>query len=168
MLPLCVHVGSRELVTVCVAYVGTKSTKPDLSLVNVGGSMGLITMWDDLGDEAYDGTEGGVPEDLWGALPHVDFVPLNDRVLVKREDAATMTKGGLVLPEEGKTKPTTALVLAVGTGHILPDGRVRPLTVKRGDRVVFGKYNGEDVTVGDKTFLLLQEKDIYGIVGGAS
>lgn len=116
-------------------------------------------------DEAYDGAEGGVPEDLWGKLPRVDFVPLNDRVLVKREEAATMTKGGLVLPTNEKERPTTALVLAVGTGHILPDGRVRPLTVKRGDRVTFGKYNGEEIKVGEADYTLLKEADIYGIMG---
>lgn len=90
--------------------------------------------------------------------------PLYDRVLVKRVDSETTTKGGLIIPDTAKEKPLEGEVVAVGNGRVLDDGSVRALTVKAGDRVLFAKYAETEVKVGSDTFLLLREEDLLGIV----
>lgn len=90
--------------------------------------------------------------------------PLFDRVLVKRVDEPTRTKGGLFLPETAKEKPVEGIVLAVGTGKSLDGGKVNPLTVQPGDRVAFGKYAGTEIKVNGEDRLILREDDILGIV----
>lgn len=90
--------------------------------------------------------------------------PLYDRVLVKRVDSETTTKGGLIIPDTAKEKPLEGEVVAVGNGRVLEDGSVRALTVKAGDRVLFAKYAETEVKVGGDTFLLLREDDLLGIV----
>ena len=90
--------------------------------------------------------------------------PLHDRVLVKRVDSETTTKGGIIIPENAKEKPLEGEVVAVGNGRILEDGTVRPLTVKAGDRVLFAKYAETEVKVGADTLLLLREDDLLGIL----
>ena len=90
--------------------------------------------------------------------------PLYDRVLVKRIDAETTTKGGLIIPDNAKEKPLEGEVVAVGNGKVLEDGTVRALTVKQGDRVLFAKYAETEVKVGGDTLLLLREDDLLGIL----
>jgi chaperonin GroES len=90
--------------------------------------------------------------------------PLFDKVLVKRNDEPTRTKGGLFLPETAKEKPVEGTVLAVGNGRTTDDGKLNPLTVKVGDRVVFGKYAGTEIKVEGEDRLILREDDILGIL----
>ncbi|MEN0062562.1 MAG: co-chaperone GroES [Myxococcota bacterium] len=90
--------------------------------------------------------------------------PLYDRILVKRADEETQTKGGLYLPETGKEKPSEGIVLAVGQGKLNDDGSVRPLQVKEGDRVAFGRYAGTEIKVDGEDRLVLREDEVFGIV----
>jgi chaperonin GroES len=90
--------------------------------------------------------------------------PLYDRVLVKRVDSETTTKGGLIIPETAKEKPLEGEIVAAGNGRVLEDGSIRPLTVKAGDRVLFAKYAETEVKVGGETLLLLREEDLLGIL----
>ena len=90
--------------------------------------------------------------------------PLHDRVIVKRLDQETKTASGIVLPEAAAEKPDQGEVLAVGNGKILEDGKVRPLDVKVGDRVLFGKYSGQTVKVQNEELLVMREEDIMAIV----
>ncbi|HJV53199.1 co-chaperone GroES [Noviherbaspirillum sp. UKPF54] len=90
--------------------------------------------------------------------------PLHDRVIVKRLDQETKTASGIVLPEAAAEKPDQGKVLAVGNGKILEDGKVRPLDVKVGDVVLFGKYSGQTVKVEGEEVLVMREEDIMAIV----
>lgn len=90
--------------------------------------------------------------------------PLYDRVLVKRVEEETKTAKGLFLPETAKEKPLMGMVLAVGQGRLGDDGKVRPLVVKTGDRVVFGRYSGTEIKVDGEDRLVLREDEIFGIV----
>ena len=91
--------------------------------------------------------------------------PLYDRVLVKRVEEETRSRGGLFLPESAKEKPSEGVVLAVGQGRLGDDGTVKPLAVKEGDRVVFGRYAGTEIKVDGEERLVLREDEIFGIVG---
>ncbi|MDP2342185.1 MAG: co-chaperone GroES [Deltaproteobacteria bacterium] len=90
--------------------------------------------------------------------------PLHDRVLIKRVESETTTKGGIIIPENAKEKPLEGEVVAVGTGRVLEDGTVRALQVKAGDRVLFSKYSETEVKIGGDTMLLLREDDLLGII----
>ncbi len=90
--------------------------------------------------------------------------PLHDRVIVKRVESETTSPGGIVLPDSATEKPVQGEVLAVGNGRILASGEQRPLDVKAGDRVLFGKYAGSEVKVGGEEYLVMKEEDIIGIV----
>ena len=90
--------------------------------------------------------------------------PLFDRVLVKRHDEPTKSKGGLFLPENSKEKPVEGTVIAIGNGKVAEDGKVSALTVKIGDRIVFGKYAGTEIKVDGEDRLILREDDILGIL----
>ncbi|MBI4953877.1 MAG: co-chaperone GroES [Myxococcales bacterium] len=90
--------------------------------------------------------------------------PLHDRVIVKRVEEEQKTKGGLFIPDTAKEKPIEGTVLAVGNGKILEDGTVRKLEVKKGDRVLFGKYSGTEVKLDGEEHLILREDDILGII----
>lgn len=92
--------------------------------------------------------------------------PLFDRVLVKRNDELTKTKGGLFLPESAAEKPLEGVVLAVGKGATSDEGKTTPLTVKVGDKVIFGKYSGTTIQVDGDDRLILREDDILGIIEG--
>ena len=98
------------------------------------------------------------------ANPATKLRPLYDRVLVKRVDSETTTKGGIIIPDNAKEKPLEGEVVAVGNGKVLEDGTVRAMTVKAGDRVLFAKYAETEVKVGNDTLLLLREDDLLGIV----
>ena len=90
--------------------------------------------------------------------------PLADRVVVKRTKEEEKTKGGIIIPDSAKEKPVEGLVIAVGSGKALKDGKVRPLDVKAGDRVLFGKYSGTEVKLNGNEYLIMREDDILGIV----
>lgn len=90
--------------------------------------------------------------------------PLNDRVLVKRIEEQETTKGGIIIPDTAKEKPIEGKVIAVGSGKTFEDGKTRPLDVKQGDRVLFGKYSGTEVKVDGEEHLILREEEILGIV----
>ncbi|MEQ1566060.1 MAG: co-chaperone GroES [Myxococcota bacterium] len=91
--------------------------------------------------------------------------PLYDRILVKRSEEETKTNKGLFLPETAKEKPLTGVVLAVGQGRLSDDGTVRPMSVKEGDVVLFGRYSGTEIKVDGEDRLVLREDEIFGIVG---
>ena len=91
--------------------------------------------------------------------------PLYDRVLVKRVEEETQSKGGIFLPETAKEKPYEGIVLAVGQGRITDGGEVRPMVVKEGDRIAFGRYAGTEIKVDGEDRLVLREDEIFGIVG---
>ncbi len=90
--------------------------------------------------------------------------PLFDRVLVKRVDSDTKTKGGLFIPDSAKEKPMEGLVLAVGAGKTLDSGETATMQVKEGDRVLFGKYSGTEIKIDGEDRLIIREDDILGIV----
>ncbi len=90
--------------------------------------------------------------------------PLYDRVLVKRVEEQTKSKGGLFLPETAKEKPSEGIVLAVGQGRLTDQGEIKPLAVKEGDRVVFGRYGGTEIKVDGEDRIVLREDEIFGIV----
>jgi chaperonin GroES len=90
--------------------------------------------------------------------------PLQDRVIVRRVKEEEKTKGGLYIPDTAKEKPIEATVIAVGNGKLLEDGTVRKLDVKAGDRILFGKYSGTEVTVEGEEHLILREDDILGVI----
>ena len=90
--------------------------------------------------------------------------PLHDRVIVKRIEDERKTASGIVIPDTAAEKPDQGEVLAVGTGKILEDGKVRPVAVKAGDRVLFGKYSGQTVKVDGEELLVMREEDIMGVI----
>lgn len=90
--------------------------------------------------------------------------PLHDRVIVKRLEDERKTASGIVIPDAAAEKPDQGEILAVGTGKILEDGKVRPIGVKVGDRVLFGKYAGQTVKVEGEELLVLREEDIVGVI----
>ena len=92
--------------------------------------------------------------------------PLHDRVIVKRIEAERTTASGIVIPDTAGEKPDQGEVIAVGNGKILENGDVRPMAVKAGDRVLFGKYAGQSVKVEGQELLVMREEDIMGVVEG--
>jgi chaperonin GroES len=90
--------------------------------------------------------------------------PLRDRVIVRRLGEEEKTKGGIIIPDSAKEKPQEGEVVAVGTGKVLDDGKVVPLEIKKGDRVLFGKYSGTEVKVDGEELLMMREEDILGIM----
>jgi chaperonin GroES len=90
--------------------------------------------------------------------------PLQDRVILKRVKEEEKTKGGIIIPDTAKEKPIEGEVLAVGSGKVLDDGTVQKLTVKVGDRVLFGKYSGTEVKLDGEERLIVREDDILGII----
>jgi len=92
------------------------------------------------------------------------FRPLQDRMLVKRVNEETKTKGGLFIPDSAKEKPVEGTVIAVGNGKVLEDGKLRPLDVKAGDRVLFGKYSGTEIKIDGEEHLILREEEVLGVV----
>jgi len=92
--------------------------------------------------------------------------PLHDRLIVKRLDEERKTASGIVIPDSAAEKPDQGEVLAIGTGKIMEDGKVIPLDVKVGDRVLFGKYSGQTVKVQGEELLVMREEDIMGVIEG--
>ncbi len=92
------------------------------------------------------------------------FRPLHDRVLVRRFEAEATTAGGIIIPDTAKEKPQEGEIVSVGSGSKAEDGKVTPLDVKAGDRVLFGKWSGTEVKVDGEDLLIMKESDILGIV----
>ena len=92
------------------------------------------------------------------------FRPLHDRVLVRRVEAEEKTAGGIIIPDSAKEKPQEGEVVAVGVGVKSEDGKITPLDVKAGDRILFGKWSGTEVKVDGEDLLIMKESDILGIV----
>ena len=90
--------------------------------------------------------------------------PLQDRVIVKRVEEEDKTKGGIIIPDSAKEKPMEGKVIAVGKGKTLEDGKIHPLDVKAGDRVLFGKYSGTEVKIDGEEHLIMREDDILGVI----
>ena len=90
--------------------------------------------------------------------------PLQDRILVKRIEEEEKTKGGIIIPDAAKEKPQEGKVVAVGDGKVLENGKKAPLTVKPGDKILFGKYAGTEVKIDGEEHLILREDDVLGII----
>ena len=96
------------------------------------------------------------------------FRPLHDRVLVRRIEGLEKTAGGIIIPDTAKEKPQEGEVIAVGAGTKAEDGKVTPLDVKAGDRILFGKWSGTEVKVDGEDLLIMKESDILGIIEGTA
>ncbi|MDD3669188.1 MAG: co-chaperone GroES [Alphaproteobacteria bacterium] len=94
----------------------------------------------------------------------VQFKPLLDRVLIKRVEEESKTAGGLIIPDTAKEKPSTGIVAAVGPGGRDDAGRPVPMSVKAGDRVLFGKWSGTEIKLDGETMIIMAERDIFGII----
>ena len=90
--------------------------------------------------------------------------PLQDRIIVKRVEEEEKTKGGIIIPDTAKEKPLEAKVIAVGNGKVLEDGKVRPLDIKAGDRILFSKYAGTEIKLDGVEHLIMREEDILGVI----
>ena len=90
--------------------------------------------------------------------------PLHDRILVERVEEGEVKKGGIIIPDTAKEKPQEGKVIAAGNGKVTEDGKKIPLDVKAGDRVLFGKYSGNDITLDGQDLLIMKESDIMGII----
>jgi chaperonin GroES len=90
--------------------------------------------------------------------------PLHDRVIVKRIEEEETTKGGIIIPDTAKEKPSEGKIVAVGKGKLLDNGKMQALEVKKGDKVLFGKYSGTEITIDGEEHLIMREDDIIAIV----
>jgi len=90
--------------------------------------------------------------------------PLHDRILVERVEEAEKTKGGIIIPDSAKEKPAEGKVIAVGKGRIGDDGKPVALDVKKGDRILFGKYGGTEVKIDGEEYLIMREDDVLGVI----
>jgi len=90
--------------------------------------------------------------------------PLQDRVIVQRIDGEEKTKGGIIIPDTAKEKPVEGKVIAAGSGKVGDDGKVVPLSVKKGDRVLFGKYSGTEIKLDGEEVVIMREDDILGVI----
>jgi chaperonin GroES len=95
-----------------------------------------------------------------------NVTPLHDRVLVRRLEEKETAKGGIIIPDTAKEKPQEGEVIAAGAGKLNDEGARIPLDVKAGDRILFGKYTGNDITIDDQEYLILREEEILAKVGG--
>lgn len=96
--------------------------------------------------------------------PKLNIRPLHDRVIVRRLEEETKSAGGIVIPDTAIEKPIQGKVLAVGKGKILDNGEIRALDVKPGDKILFGKYSGTEVKLGNEELLVMREEDVMGII----
>lgn len=94
----------------------------------------------------------------------MNFKPLGDRVLVQRAEANEEVRGGIVIPDTAKEKPQEAVVIAVGEGKVLDSGQKVAMSVKAGDKVLFGKYSGSEIKLNDEEYLIMSEGEILGIL----
>ncbi|MBC8432823.1 MAG: co-chaperone GroES [Desulfobacterales bacterium] len=90
--------------------------------------------------------------------------PLNDRILVKRVEEKEVTKGGIIIPDTAKEKPAEGKVVAIGNGKLGKDGKRIPLTLKVGDRILFGKYGGAEINLDGEEYLIMNEGEVLGVI----
>ena len=90
--------------------------------------------------------------------------PLQDRIIVKRVKEEEKTKGGIIIPDTAKEKPIEGEVIAVGNGKVQEDGKVRPLDVKKGDKILFSKYSGTEIDIEGEEHLIIREDDVLGVI----
>jgi len=98
----------------------------------------------------------------------MNFRPLHDRILIKRIEEKETVKGGIIIPDSAKEKPQEGEVVAIGGGKKDKDGKVVPLDVKAGDRILFGKYSGTEIKIDNEEYLILKEEEVLGILEGKS
>ncbi|HEX6880037.1 MAG TPA: co-chaperone GroES [Terriglobales bacterium] len=96
------------------------------------------------------------------------LTPLHDRIVVRRVEEAETTRGGIIIPDSAKDKPQEGEVIAVGKGKSNEEGKVHPLEVKAGDRILFGKYAGTEIKIDGEDFLIMREEEVLGILSGAA
>ena len=96
------------------------------------------------------------------------FTPLHDRILVRRVEESETTRGVIIIPDTAKDKPQEGEVISVGKGKVNEDGKVFPLAVKEGDRILFGKYAGTEIKLDGEDFLIMKEEEVLGIITGAA
>ncbi len=95
----------------------------------------------------------------------VSIKPLSEKVVIERSDAETKSAGGILIPDTAKEKPMRGVVIAVGPGRVLDSGEVKPLEVKKGDKVLFGGYAGSEVKLDGKNYLIVNESEIFAVIG---
>jgi chaperonin GroES len=96
------------------------------------------------------------------------FTPLHDRILVRRVEEADTTRGGIIIPDSAKDKPQEGEVISAGKGKISEEGKVRPLDVKEGDRILFGKYSGTEIKIDGEDFIIMREEEVLGVLSGTT
>jgi chaperonin GroES len=96
------------------------------------------------------------------------LTPLHDRILVRRIEEGETVRGGIIIPDSAKEKPQEGEVIAVGKGKKNEDGKVFPLDVQEGDRILFGKYGGSEIKIDGEEFLIMREEEVLGILSGAA
>lgn len=96
----------------------------------------------------------------------MSFRPLHDRVLVRRLEGETKTAGGVIIPDTAQEKPQEGEVVSVGSGARSEDGKITPLDVKKGDKILFGKWSGTEVKIDGEELIIMKESDVMGIIGG--
>ena len=95
------------------------------------------------------------------------FTPLHDRILVRRVEEVGTTRGGIIIPDSAKDKPSEGEVISVGRGKSNDEGKVFPLAVKEGDHILFGKYSGTEIKLDGEDFIIMREEEVLGVVTGA-
>ena len=98
-------------------------------------------------------------------MSNPNFRPLHDRILVQRLEGEETTKGGIIIPDTAKEKPQQGQVVSVGSGRVNEEGKVRPLDVKAGEKILFSKYAGTEVKVDGEEYIIMREDDVLGIMG---
>ena len=96
------------------------------------------------------------------------FTALHDRILVRRIEEGDVTRGGIIIPDSAKEKPQEGEVVSAGKGKISEEGKVRPLDVKEGDRILFGKYSGTEIKLDGEDFIIMREEEVLGVLSGAA
>jgi chaperonin GroES len=96
------------------------------------------------------------------------FTPLHDRILVRRTEESEVTRGGILIPDSAKDKPQEGEVISAGKGKVNEDGKVFPLAVKEGDRILFGKYAGTEIKLDGEEFVIMREEEVLGVISGAA
>jgi chaperonin GroES len=102
------------------------------------------------------------------AIMATTFTPLHDRILVRREEEAGTTRGGLIIPDSAKDKPQEGTIISVGQGKTNEEGKLFPLAVKEGDTILFGKYSGTEIKLDGEDFLIMKEEEVLGVVTGTA
>ncbi|MEM1038813.1 MAG: co-chaperone GroES [Pseudomonadota bacterium] len=98
-------------------------------------------------------------------MAKLNFRPLHDRVVVRRVEADTKTAGGIIIPDSAQEKPAEGEIVSIGSGARDESGKLVPLDVKAGDRILFGKWSGTEVKIGGEDLLIMKESDIMGVIG---